>query len=174
MKKRLVAEEIKKIEVEILSDIVSFCQRNQLRVYLSGGTLLGAIRHHGFIPWDDDIDVCMPRMDYEKFIRSFQSEKEYIQVQSLLTPNFSAPFAKVVDLRTSIKSEFSNRDIDQHLWVDVFPVDGLPESLEEVKKIYAKCNYYRKIYLLTDATLGKGRTKNKDTKIFEIYFKTVS
>ncbi|WP_302491207.1 LicD family protein [Megasphaera sp.] len=159
MKKKLSSAEIKKIEVEILSDIVSFCQRNQLRVYLSGGTLLGAIRHHGFIPWDDDIDVCMPRMDYEKFIRSFQSEKEYFQVQSLLTPNFSAPFAKVIDLRTSIKSEFSNRDIDQHLWVDVFPVDGLPESLEEVKKIYAKCNYYRNIYLLTDATLGKGKTK---------------
>ncbi len=159
MKKRLVSAEIKKIEVEILSNIVSFCQKYQLRVYLSGGTLLGAIRHHGFIPWDDDIDVCMPRRDYERFIRLFQSKKEYIKVQSLLDSDFSAPFAKVVDLRTSIKSEFSNRDIDQHLWVDVFPIDGLPENLEEVKKIYAKCDCYRKIYLLIDATLGKGKTK---------------
>lgn len=159
MKKRLVSTEIKKIEVEILSNIVSFCQKYQLRVYLSGGTLLGAIRHHGFIPWDDDIDICMPREDYEKFIRNFHSKNSYIKIKSSLDNDFSAPFAKVVDLRTWVKSEFSDRDIDQYLWVDVFPVDGLPESLEEVKKIYAKCDYYRKIYLLTDATLGKGKTK---------------
>lgn len=159
MRTRLSLEKIKKAEVGILLEIVSFCQNHQLQVCLSGGTLLGAIRHHGFIPWDDDIDVCMPRNDYEKFIRLFQSEHKYIKVQSLLDPDFSAPFAKVVDLRTLVKSEFNCCDINQHLWVDVFPVDGLPENIEEVKRIYEKCNYYRKIYLLTEATLGKGKTK---------------
>ena len=68
-------ENVKKIELQLLQEIHSFCEHHQLRYYLWGGTLLGAIRHQGFIPWDDDIDIAMPREDYEKFLKEYSSLK---------------------------------------------------------------------------------------------------
>ena len=62
-------EEIKKIETDILDEVVAFCNQNGLRYFLAYGTLLGAVRHKGFIPWDDDIDIHMPRPDYERFLK---------------------------------------------------------------------------------------------------------
>ena len=71
-------KEIKKIELNILLHFDSFCKEHNLRYYLSGGTLLGAVRHKGFIPWDDDIDVCMPRPDYEKMINIYQNKGNFL------------------------------------------------------------------------------------------------
>ena len=80
---RLSLEEIKKIELNILLSFKQFCEEHDLRYYLAGGTLLGAIRHRGFIPWDDDIDVCMPRKDYEIFIKEFDKFHDYYKLKNL-------------------------------------------------------------------------------------------
>jgi lipopolysaccharide cholinephosphotransferase len=66
----LSLEEIKRVALDILQDVADFCERNSLRYFLAYGTLLGAVRHRGFIPWDDDIDICMPRSDYERFLQT--------------------------------------------------------------------------------------------------------
>lgn len=150
--------EIKDSELKILLYFVQFCDKNNLRYYLAGGTLLGAIRHKGFIPWDDDIDLCMPRKDYEFFVKNFSVDKNNVEVRCNFLKNFGLPFAKIVDLDTIIDSKFDESENNKHLWIDIFPVDGLPENLKEVEKIYNSCNFYRRILMLSDAKLGKGTT----------------
>lgn len=154
----LTNEDIKKRELDILLSFQELCAKNDLHFYLSGGTLLGAIRHHGFIPWDDDIDVCMPRSDYEKLIKIYKNKTQQYCLRCKKIGNFTAPFAKIVDTKTRIESQYTTSDDNNQLWIDVFPVDGLPESLNLVKDIYKECNFYRRIFLLKDARLGEGKT----------------
>jgi len=156
--KILSNQELKEKELNILLYFQKFCQKHNLHFYLSGGTLLGAIRHHGFIPWDDDIDVCMPREDYDRLIGIYSNNDQKYCLRSEELGNFTAPFAKIVDTSTWIDSQFTLDDNNSQLWIDIFPVDGLPESLEEVKDIYKKCNFYRRIFLITDAKLGEGKS----------------
>ena len=105
----LTNNEIKSIELNLLLEFKRFCELNNLRYYLAYGTLLGAIRHKGFIPWDDDIDVIMPRNDYEKFIEIYVPSKENFLLRSNKLGNFSAPFSKLVDSNTIVESKFSDR-----------------------------------------------------------------
>lgn len=156
--RKLTLDEIKKVELSILFEFNAFCKKYNLKYYLAGGTLLGAIRHKGFIPWDDDIDICMPRKDYLLFLEKFDECNDNLRVKSNLKNNFGAPFSKVVDIRTKIDSKYVQNDVDTNLWIDVFPIDGLPESIEEVKSVYAKCDFYRKILMLSGAKLGEGTT----------------
>ena len=79
--KEINTKELKQIQLSILSEVHDFCQKNKLSYFLGYGTLLGAIRHGGYIPWDDDIDIVMPRGDYEKFIRMFEDDE--LEVLSL-------------------------------------------------------------------------------------------
>lgn len=150
--------ELKQRELNILLQIKYFCENNNIKYYLAGGTLLGAIRHKGFIPWDDDIDICMPRKDYEKFVYGFQNNKKELEVYSSLLGNMSIPFCKVYDKKTIIKSEFNHNKQQLGLWIDIFPVDGLPEDIELVTKIYNIVAFYRKILILTKAKPGKGKS----------------
>ena len=165
--KQLNLNEIKNREFIMLCELDKFCKKNALKYYIAGGTLLGAIRHKGFIPWDDDIDVCMPRKDYEWLIRNFKSNYKEIEIKSKLSIGYDIPFAKIVDKNTIIYSKFMNHEFDKMLWIDIFPIDGLPKDLEKVKNIYKKCNFYRKILLLTEANLGEG------TNIFRKYIKYI-
>lgn len=100
--KQLTGNEIKQVELEILLEFDAFCRKNHLTYSLCGGTLLGAIRHHGFIPWDDDIDVCMPRPDYEKLIRSFSPNNNHLEIRSMMMKGFDAPFGKIVNKNISL------------------------------------------------------------------------
>ena len=156
--KQLSLKEIKGKELNILLEVKKFCKKNNLTYYLAGGTLLGAIRHKGFIPWDDDIDICMPRPDYEKFVRSFEGENKNIKVVSDTMGTCIFPFAKVIDSATYIDSRYSISESNSCLWVDVFPVDGLPAEQSQMQSLYWRADFYRTILLLTDARLGEGKT----------------
>ena len=136
-------EEMKKIELEILIDVVNFCELNNIRYFLCGGTLIGAIRHKGFIPWDDDIDIAMPRPDYERFIRIYNNE--FYKVFSWEKNNrILCTYAKVYDTRTLI---IENGDFGEELGVniDIFPVDGLPKNEKEIDRTIKKKKTYKEI-----------------------------
>lgn len=137
--KQIGIDEIKNIEFGILNAIAMFCDDHDIRYYLAFGSLLGAVRHKGFIPWDDDIDIVMPREDYTKFVKSFPSDKGRYIVKSIENdPKYWNPFAKVMDTRTYL--EDPQVDIPNEyncINIDVFPMDGLPSS-EIGRKIHLK------------------------------------
>lgn len=117
--------DIKQIEVDILHFIKDVCEKNSFRYYLGYGTLLGAIRHKGFIPWDDDIDILMPRPDFERFITLMENNERYL----LLSPHdagYYYNFAKVVDSYTVLYEQDCKKIENLGIYVDIFPMDGMP------------------------------------------------
>ena len=114
--------------LEIYKDVQQFCDEHGLTVMMGYGSALGAIRHHGFIPWDDDIDVLMPRNDFDYFIREFPhhySEK-YDTVYPRQNGNCHDLFGKVVDKHSTFKSIAATTDGHHGIFLDIFPVENLP------------------------------------------------
>lgn len=115
--------------LEILKIFIETCEENNLTYYALGGTLLGTVRHGGFIPWDDDIDIGMPREDYEK-LKKIANEKftdRYLFL-SEDTPGYKKAFSVIRDTSTKIVMNYSNIEQEESLWIDIFPIDGLPEK----------------------------------------------
>ena len=115
----------KKLLLDLLSWLSSFCEKNQIRWYCSYGTVLGAVRHKGFIPWDDDIDVMMPRPDYEQFLNLIESDKQdQVEVITCFNQkNYSNLHSKIC-LKNTTLIEMVNQPFVEGLYVDVFPLDG--------------------------------------------------
>lgn len=131
--KNIDIEELKKIEMEILQAVHDFCEARDLRYYLWGGTLLGAIRHEGFIPWDDDVDIAMFREDYEKFKQEFDSSKYGISECHI---DDKHPFwnAKVYRKDTEkVEKIFYKKGFSIGVDVDVFVLDSY-ENFDTVLK----------------------------------------
>lgn len=123
-------DEIKKINFEMLCYMQKVAEENHIKLMLSGGTLLGAVRHQGFIPWDDDIDVMLMRRDYDRLIRCIEKDKhpfyKVVTMQNCLSYHF--PHAKVVDTRTYQHERKYLQYRGMGIAIDVFPIDYIPNS----------------------------------------------
>lgn len=128
--KQLNPKEAKKIQLDILQSIHDCCMKNGIKYSICGGTLIGAIRHKGFIPWDDDIDIFLLREEYNKLIRTFKDENNRYVLHCLENdPQYNYPYAKVEDSCTYLAEEVSACRIGAN--VDVFPVDNCFDNEED-------------------------------------------
>lgn len=132
--------EIKKIEFEMLKYAKKICEENGIKYYLGYGTLLGAVRHKGFIPWDDDVDIVLFREEYEKFIAAVEKDHhEYIKIFHMNNASsYFGPYGMLVDTRTVMKNKKIKPEIMEGMGIciDVFPLDSFEDS--ETAKKYLK------------------------------------
>lgn len=127
--RKIDLNELRSIQLDILSEVDEFCKKKGIRYSLCGGTLLGAVRHKGYIPWDDDIDIMMPREDYDRFAREFCSERSVLQ-DLREDPDVIEFFLKVFRKKTMMRDIRFGRNL-WGIYIDVFPIDGAPESFLE-------------------------------------------
>ncbi len=134
MRRQLNMEEIQKISLEIMKIVADICEENQLRYYLIYGTLIGAIRHKGFIPWDDDLDIMMPRPDYDKLMAWFSANPEKYPHLRVFNHDVNKAYPYMI---TRISDDRYVMEMDNEeaygmgVFIDIYPFDGLGDTKEE-------------------------------------------
>lgn len=138
------------IELELLVELDRICKKYDIAYFVDYGTLLGAVRHQGFIPWDDDIDIAMMRPDYERFKKVVQAElTRPLFFQSVYTDDIGLLMGKIMHLETSGIHDFS-KDYSQGIFIDIWPLDAAPED-------NGRNSHLRKVYQELIATFNNPR-----------------
>ncbi len=141
--KELSLQEMKEIELEILINFHEFCTENNIRYFLSHGTLLGAVRYKKFIPWDDDVDVLVPREDYNRLIKIYKDNERYRLFCYEKNPEYRFPYAKLCDMTTLKKENGIDNGLKLGLDMDIFPLDSWDNDIDKAKKEVKKLSNAR-------------------------------
>lgn len=155
-KQRLTLEETKEVLLGIMDDIDAFCRKHNITYYLGYGTLIGAVRHQGFIPWDDDIDILMKREDYERFCMEYPKydHGNYKLVDLHNNKQWIKPFAKVCDTRTELNPLWlKDSTCRVGVAVDIFPLDAVDGEKEKEELLYKQ----EKMMMLLDLKVAKAK-----------------
>lgn len=142
---------VKCAQLDLLKELKRVCQKNNLQYFLVGGTLLGAIRHNGFIPWDDDIDVAMMRDQYDKFMKACQQDLDdaYELTDWYTDPLSPIPFAKLKIKGSHYTEKLAQKTrINDGIFIDIFPLDAIPDNHFWQKQLWNKTYLIKKILLL--------------------------
>lgn len=125
--KQEILKKVQHYQIEILDEVAKICAKHKLQYFLMGGNLIGAIRHKGFIPWDDDLDIAMMREDYDKFleIASKEMDNKFLVDDAANNEKYYLPFAKI-RIKDSIYEEPEQKDYEgpKGIWIDIFPLDN--------------------------------------------------
>ena len=149
MKERLTVDELKNYELNILKFIDYVCKKYDIKYFVNYGTLLGSVRHKGFIPWDDDIDISMYREDYERFQKAVIEEdnERYGILSKDNSEWYFQNFFVVIDKYTLLEDNVKRNRRDSNIFVDVFPIDRF-NDLNFVKNLgFTNFNKYQKVTL---------------------------
>lgn len=151
----LLLHKVQQCELEILKEVDRICRRHKIRYFAIGGTALGAVRHHGFIPWDDDIDIAMPRKDYKHFLTVAEKElpKTYFIQNFYTEPDTPFYFTKIRKKDTQFV-EYYLRDakIHQGIFIDIFPFDHVPTASVLRKAHFIWCRFLYQMFLAKSLT----------------------
>lgn len=165
--KEIVVGDMKKIQINILDLVAKYCNKENLRYFLAYGSLLGAVRHKGYIPWDDDIDILMPRPDYEKFVKNFNIDIEEYKVYAHSNdPEYNLPFAKVSYNKTLLIEKTDIKFDKIGINIDIFPIDGLPDSEIEQKKIVKSITMQRNLLNVKSISISSERLLYKNIILY--------
>ncbi len=142
-------KKLREVQIEILDYIFDFCKQHNLRVMLYGGTCLGAIRHKGYIPWDDDIDLAMPRADYDKFIKLWQDTDKFQLDCYDTNPEFWLPFMKVRNIKTKFFEDSIQKNYNgpTGIWVDIMPFDNASDDFDELARNKHRKQFYAELII---------------------------
>lgn len=168
-KRELSLEEIQKIELEILKYIHELCEKNNIKYFLDYGTLLGAVRHKGFIPWDDDTDISLAREEFEKLYDVLKKEnhEHFKLISNEIDSRYPFNYYRVYDNRTYRDSNLKNKEIQLGTCVDVFPYDGYITDREDEKKI----KFYYKMKKLSSYSFNG--IKNEGKSFFNNFIRCI-
>ena len=173
--KELSFDELKSTAFDVLCEIDKICNENGFLYSLAYGTLLGAVRHQGFIPWDDDIDIMMPRADYLKFIDYCKNNETAFKIASVETdPEYGYIFAKACDDRTVI--HYENAKWNRYgVQVDIFPIDDLGSDLAQAKKRFGARRFQRELLVAWNwKTCKWNKSRSFSFNIFRLAFYCLS
>ncbi len=173
--KQIEREECREVQMSVLDEIARICKEHHLDYSLSYGTLLGAVRHKGYIPWDDDIDISLMREDYDKLIAILKDpnvpKKEWFSVVDDTDDGYFYSFAKAYDNRTVVKMDRHKGEFG--IWVDIFPLDNLPKSSFWSKFLILFCAFLRVIELSLSTDFSS-KTLSKGTLLYKRFFYVIS
>lgn len=144
-----------------------FCRENNLQYFSVGGTLLGSVRHNGFIPWDDDVDVAMPRPDYERLAELMGDgvfEHYVLETQKSDRSDFCYPYYKLYDVNTTLIEHYK-KPLVRGIFLDIFPLDGVGRTKEEGLARYKKIHRKYSFYLTRVAAIREGRSAYKNLAV---------
>ncbi|SEK88867.1 LicD family protein [Ruminococcus albus] len=175
----LISKRMKKawsIQLDLLSELNRICQKHNLVYYADSGTLIGAIRHKGYIPWDDDIDIVMKREDYDRLIEIAKDEfKEPYFLQNVYSDHFVRGYTRLRNSKTTaITIRDARMDFNKGIFIDIFPLDHVPDDESERKKWI---NKIRKTYAVIHYGIQSNPndfdsiTKKIKSRVFHLFFK---
>ena len=161
MKRLISIEEKKKIMLRMMDYIDKFCKENKIRYFLYGGTLIGAIRHKGYIPWDDDIDICMLREDFDRFISTFHDTEGRYRVISSENMKYYIATPKVIDCNTVLYENVAN-GTEIGVFIDVFPLDSCFDDFTLAERYANIIGKYRNVVTIKNLLFTKDRSAVKN------------